>query len=74
MNDCLKPELSVHLSDCNFVVQTPIWPRCFDFSVTMLRSLKCISYMCWPAFGVIMKHEWVGSRLGSSRVGLLFCL
>ena len=21
MNDCLKPELSVHLSDCNFVVQ-----------------------------------------------------
>ena len=21
MSDCLKPELSVHLSDCNFVVQ-----------------------------------------------------
>jgi len=21
LNDCLKPELSVHLSDCNFVVQ-----------------------------------------------------
>ena len=25
MNDCLKHELSVHLSDCNFVVQRLLW-------------------------------------------------
>jgi len=51
MNDCPKSELSVHLSDCNFVVQRLLLGlHCFDFSITMLRSLNCLSYMCWPAF------------------------
>ena len=49
MNDCLKPELSVHLSDCNFVVQRLL------FGVGVLTSqLRCYvhSTVCHTCVGL----------------------
>jgi len=50
MNDCLKPELSVHLSDCNFVVQR------FLLGLGVLTSqLRCY-------VNSIVCHTFVGLR------------
>ena len=51
MNDCLKPELSVHLSDCYFVVQRLLFGigvltsqlRCYTFTqLYVIRVLVCV--------------------------------
>ena len=49
MNDCLKPELSVHLSDCYFVVQRLL------FGIGVLTSqLRCYvhSIVCHTCVGL----------------------
>ena len=54
MNDCLKPELSVHLSDCYFVVQR--------FGLGVLTSqLRCYVHS-------VVYHTCVGLRFDTPLI------